>query len=652
MSAEEQATDELRAKLNELKLETVDDLTFQANYKKWAEELRDFGCDVAFLKAEWKRARAKRAAQLKTPRAKSDDPWAAAEFTLLGVRGEDIYFHDRITNQVIVGPPTKQRLLQLGDEGFFYDIAPSGKEGRIDWDGVISKVSWRAKQEGVFDASRIRGRGAWLDEIAGVQNLVLNCGDHLLVDGMALPLGRSSSHVYVSGVAINIKLPAPLTVDGTEPIRALLGALRWRNLSLDPLLLRGFIAVAPVAGALSWRPHLWLTGASQNGKTTLRQYLIEPLTPFRFTPAFGAHSTEAGIRQSLGGDSLLWTLDESEPEASGSNVRKILAMLRSNSSSSFEERTVKGTTHGKPLAFTLRSSALMCSVLVSAEDAADVSRVTVVELVKSSPDEYQIEIEPRWGAITPQLGLALFSRTLHQFSALLNNIETFKVECSKRADSLRGGDQLGTLLAGAYLMEYDGVATRDEVARWLDERVTNWGEHAIAARGGDGGDEQRCLNAILGVHVDVNVEAEIYHSDNGESARVRTVRDKRTLAELVDIARGAAQDAVTRDDAEHILARFGLRVEPGGRKLWIANRNDVLAQALARYPWGNHSWLVLLRRLPGASYPDHGQRFAGVLQRYTSLPLDACAHCRALVSVNSAVCQHCGAALAEEESPF
>jgi len=643
----DQATEALRTKLKALKLETVDDLSFQAHHKQWAKNLP---CDVAFLKAEWKRARAKRAAELKAPREKSD-PWASAQFTPLGVRGEDIHFYDRITNQVLIGPPTKQRLLQLESDSFFYSLSP-GAKGRIDWDGAIAEVSLRAKKQGLFDPSRIRGRGAWLDEIAGAETLVLNCGNHLLVDGKTLPLGASGRCVYVAGVPLDIKLPPPLTVEGAAPIRALFDVLRWRNSGLDPLLLQGFIVVAQIAGALPWRPHLWLTGASQNGKTTLRQYAIEPLMPFRFTPAFGAHSTEAGIRQSLGGDSLVWTLDESEPEAGGSNVRKILAMLRSNSSSSFEERTVKGTTQGKPLAFTLRSSALMCSVLVSAEDAADVSRVTVVELVKSPHDEYRKKIEPMWRSITPSFGLTLFSRIVHQFPALVKNVETFKLECSERADSLRGGDQLGTLLAGAYLLEHDGVATRDEVAGWLDEHITDWGEHATAARGGDEGDERRCLNAILSVHVDVNVEGEIYHSEDDEPSRVRSIRDKRTLAELVQVALGAAEDAVTCDDAEHILARYGLRVEVGGRNLWIANRNDALAQALSRYPWGNHSWRILLRRLLGANCPAYGQRFAGVLQRYTALPLDTCPHCNVPVSVNSAVCQHCGAPLAEGEAPF
>jgi len=211
MSGQDQAAEALREKLKKLNLETVDDISFQVHCKEWA---KDIPCDAAFLKAEWKRARAKRGAELKALREKTD-PWTDAKFALLGVRGEDIVFLDKVTRQVICGPPTRQRLLQLEDEEFFESIAPGEKVG-INWDRAISEVSQRAKKEGIFDTARIRGRGAWLDRPVGMDNsrLVLHCGDKLIVDGKTLPPGRSDSYVYVAGVPINIpaQLPSPLSL--------------------------------------------------------------------------------------------------------------------------------------------------------------------------------------------------------------------------------------------------------------------------------------------------------------------------------------------------------------------------------------------------------------------------------------------------------
>jgi hypothetical protein len=149
-------------------------------------------------------------------------------------------------------------------------------------------------------------------------------------------------------------------VEGAGPIRALFGTLRWRNQSLDPLLLRGKLVISQVGGALSWRSHSWLTGGAQNGKTTLLARGLSPLMPFSFG-TFGPGTTEAGIRQSLGGDSLPWIYDEAEQSSGLSNIYKIIGMLRGNTSGSAGERTAKGTIHGQALTFDLCAAARCCA---------------------------------------------------------------------------------------------------------------------------------------------------------------------------------------------------------------------------------------------------------------------------------------------------
>jgi hypothetical protein len=187
----------LDEKIAELKLPLMDEVSFQANRKRLAKEL---GCEVPFLKARYQAERARRAAELNGAAAPREqiDPWAAVPFTLLGVRGENAFFFDHVTKQIVWGPPTKQRLLQLADDKFYFRIAP-GKRG-INWDGAISQVSARARAAGIFDIGRIRHRGAWLDRIDGTDKLVLNIGDQLLVDGKLLPLGwgPSGKHIYAA----------------------------------------------------------------------------------------------------------------------------------------------------------------------------------------------------------------------------------------------------------------------------------------------------------------------------------------------------------------------------------------------------------------------------------------------------------------------
>jgi hypothetical protein len=138
--------------------------------------------------------------------------------------------------------------------------------------------------------------------------------------------------------------------------------------------------------------------------------------------------------------------------------------------------------------------------------------------------------------------------------------------------------------------------------------------------------------------VDVNVDGETFPACEGEPVQVRNYRERRTLAELIDITLGApdGEGGLNAADARPILARYGLRVEHdnGGDRLWVANRNQTLQRALSGGPWAGGYWRNHLRRLPGATVPDSPQKFAGVLCRFTSLPI-------ALVTGPTLVCRQC-----------
>jgi putative DNA primase/helicase len=646
----------LRQKIKDLHLEGVDDVRFQAHYAQWAEEL---SCSKSFLKSEHKKARAKfgaffKAHSISSGAAANPNLWSETRFKFLGVRGEDAYFLDN-RNQVISGPPSRQRLLQLEDANLWRKNWPGAKDGTTDWDGVISDVAERARQAGIFDPTWIHGRGAWLEPILSNrqqhEDLVLHCGDRLLIAGQRQELGQRS-YIYAAGPPLGLppRLPPPLSIEGCKLISQAVGGLHWRS-PLDAPLLIGWLVVAVLGGALSWRPHLWLTGAKGSGKTFLIDRLIRPLLRFHF-PFFDAGTTEAGIRQDLKSDSLPWVLDEADPrdETGRQRIQKILTMLRGNSSSSNQVHTSKGTTTGKAMSFGLRSCALLASILISAEDDADTSRLTQIELLPSTPAEYAA-MAPVWASITPELGWALFTRIVTFALVLLKNISVFRAECATRLGDSRKGDQYGTLLAGAHFLEHDNEVTPQEAAAYLDG--FKWGEHQAGSHE-DESDENRCLQAILGVHVDVNVRDEILPSHDDGPSRVRSIRDKRTLAELVDVVLEVKDDAVTMEDARNILNRFGLRVEAelDGTRLWVANNNDTLAKALSGHVWARY-WRRYLCRLPGAIKSDKPQKFAGVSSRYVSLPLTVnCVNCQTAHPPDSSVCRHCAEPIRETEAPF
>ena len=75
--------------------------------------------------------------------------------------------------------------------------------------------------------------------------------------------------------------------------------------------LLGWLVLAPVCGALNWRPHIWLTGGAGTGKTTILKLFIRPLLGGVVQSATGG-TTEAGLRgdQDLGEIQLIHQIQQ------------------------------------------------------------------------------------------------------------------------------------------------------------------------------------------------------------------------------------------------------------------------------------------------------------------------------------------------------
>lgn len=67
-----------------------------------------------------------------------------------------------------------------------------------------------------------------------------------------------------------------MTDEDGQRLFDLANAFRWRNPGSGAML-AGWCALAPVAGALRWRPHLWITGGTGSGKSTVMKRFVVPL---------------------------------------------------------------------------------------------------------------------------------------------------------------------------------------------------------------------------------------------------------------------------------------------------------------------------------------------------------------------------------------
>jgi hypothetical protein len=118
------------------------------------------------------------------------------------------------------------------------------------------------RAKGPFDADKVRGRGVWLENGHVIENL-------------GSPVRQDVDHLYLCFKPMKIDRDAKPEV---SRFMDLLKEMPWRN-PQDAVLFAGWLDVAPICGALSWRSHAFIYGPPNAGKTTLHNIAQQMLTP-------------------------------------------------------------------------------------------------------------------------------------------------------------------------------------------------------------------------------------------------------------------------------------------------------------------------------------------------------------------------------------
>jgi putative DNA primase/helicase len=125
--------------------------------------------------------------------------------------------------------------------------------------------------------------------------IVIHAGDRLFVDGAEQALGTlRSRYIYEAGEELGINVTNPLRATEAKKLVDMLKLVRWER-EINAYLLAGWCVVAPVCGALKWRPHIWVTGGAGTGKSWLFKEVVRPLLG-ETGLAVQSETTEAGIR--------------------------------------------------------------------------------------------------------------------------------------------------------------------------------------------------------------------------------------------------------------------------------------------------------------------------------------------------------------------
>lgn len=476
------------------------------------------------------------------------------------------------------------------DENFWR--AEYGSEDGISWKFARADMISRQHAVGIYDPSRIRGRGAWWDS----DHAVLHLGDRLIVKNKELPLSTPGRYIYESSLPIRINYQNPLTATEASKILKICELASWEK-PISARYLAGWLAAAPVCGALSWRPHIWVHGGSGAGKSWLFNHVVTPLIGSIAQPA--QHSTtEAGLRQTLRHDAKPVTFDEADAKDQRAQMRidNVLELARAASTEG-SPAIIKGNPDGNSSTWRIRSAFSFWSVNYSAKLKQDENRITAMSLlVRKDEAKFQEIQRLASDTLTEEYADRFLARSIRMIPIIRENARVFAAASAPVLGNQRAGDQVGALLAGAYSLFSDIAITAAQAMAYIAKQ--DWSEAKIQ---GTETDESKLFDRLMQTIIKV--------------PSVGGPVDK-SIGELIEIARRDLADRECKD-AHDALNMRGFRADPDCMVISISHNE--IAKILRDSEWAI-SWGKTLRRLPLAEDTVGSVRFGSTKSRGVQIP--------------------------------
>jgi len=475
-----------------------------------------------------------------------------------------------------------QNLLQLDnlynwETKFGYEKASHSKIALLSMNALLEL----AKQRGVYkEADRVRGCGAWIDN----GDVVLHCGDSLYVNGTRLDFkDYLSHHTYIAAPRLMRPADNALTNAEAHRLRKICEAVSWEN-KLSGSLLAGWLVIAPICAALQYRPHIYITGEAESGKSTVMDRIIKPVLGSMSLNVDGG-TTEPAIRSAMGYDARPLVFDEAEPSPS---MAAVIGLARKASTGATVEKFGQ-----KP--FKARFCACFSAINPPVDKTADESRISFMVIKKNrahnAMQQYDDLVAFIEDTITDDYGERLLARTLENMDSLLANIRTFQRASRKVLKAARASQQIGTMLAGLYLLGSTSKVSPEEAEKWIASH--DWTDHTIIAQDGD---PMRLVQTIA--------ESLLRYGSNGAET---------SIGELISMVH------IERDsNADKMLRNYGIAVRDD--TVCIASRSHNLAKVLRGTEW-EIKWSRTLSDVPDARKEKCVYFAKGVKTSAVSLPI-------------------------------
>lgn len=536
---------------------------------------------------------------------RDDDP-DAPPFRTLGHERGIYYYLPNGTQQVVAITAAQHSQAQMVSMGplDYWERMYEGKNSRAKFDVARAENAMvrHAESVGIFTPDKLRGRGAWIDEGRPVMHL----GPQVFIDDVAYkPSKTPSNYIYEAAAPLHLKREAPASTEEAHHLVDICNDLSWEN-PLSAQILAGWCVIAPICGALDYRPHIWVTGPSTAGKTTVIHAIVGRVVG-PFAVRRDGTTTEAHLRQTLFHDARPVILDEAESNDKIAAMR-MRALLELSRISSDGGTIGKGGKDGQAVEYTVRACFCYSSINVAIAEYADDSRISRLVLKrrddKGAEAHFKVLSDKIGKHLNPEYAAKMFARSVAHLPTLLKNVRVFTDACAAVLSSRRAANQIGTLLAGLYLCHSTKEIGYDAAVKWVEEK--KWGDHtAIDAMK----DEERMLSFVA--------------THRRKLTTKKGIREL-TIGELIEIGvSGGEQDEVDSADANRELGRIGIKIDcrPGKPPMFIiANRSPELARILDGKPWAN-DWKRALKTLGGEAV-DTTYFTYGLSQRGVMLPVD------------------------------
>ncbi len=547
------------------------------------------------------------------------------KFRVLGYSGEKLFFlataNQSVCETTIEKLSKITGLMAINPDRFYWDdmvwtALSNGAKGKPDYVIIAGEMAKQCYDAGIFTYDgKMRGRGFWYDG----GNLVLHLGNKILTDGHLFNPSKFVKGKYVYEVkekliAYEDEFPALTDEEGHKIVLACTKA-NWRN-PVFASLYAGWMVTALMGGSLEWRPHIWITGNKGSGKTWVYKHICKKVMG-SFAVYLAGDCTEPGIRNEVRNDSRPVCFDEAEAtdRRSLENIKRILGLLRVSSSDDIGKMVKGSSGGGGSISYELRCSFYMTSIGDALSLGQDKQRVTVLSLKSSTEiEDPVVRGEKQSDFINcsaeldkiPNLTARLIKRILANHKVFDESLKVFKREAAHYFNNGRHGEQLGTLLAGRWILTQSMPVTPEVAKKVLSQY--DWREMMD-----DVTDEREDMD-VLSMIMGASIKCELTGGGMAE----------RKVSELVSLCIGQIPDydiKVSDATAHATLARFGIKIAGFNRSVQIAITSRGMVNELMCGTQYESSWAKIIRRHPKIVGGVTKSRFAGQDCRYVEVPI-------------------------------